>query len=95
MFRKRKASLKLYYFLSQGMDAVSAECVSVTPCGPEAPVIVLWTTARVWPATSRSVTEEERVNVAPASVLTPSSRVPPVRLARPVQESVLSTSKSI
>lgn len=76
------------------MDAVSAEYVSVTPCGPEVPVIVLWTTARVWPATNRSVTAEERVNVAPASALTPNSRVPPVRLALPVQESVLNKSKS-
>lgn len=76
------------------MDAVSAECVSVTPCGLEVPVIVLWTTAHVWRATSRSVTAEERVNVALANALTPNSRVPPVRPALPVQESVLNTSKS-
>lgn len=76
------------------MDAVSAECVSVTPCGPEVPVIVLWTTAHVWPATSNSVTAEERVNVAPASVLIPNSRVPPVRLVLPVQGSALNTSKT-
>ncbi len=76
------------------MDAVSAECVSVTTCGPEAPVIVLWTIARAWPATSRSVTAGELVNVAPASALTPNSRVQPVRLALHVQESALNTSKS-
>lgn len=76
------------------MDAVSVECVSVTPCGPEAPVIALWTTAHVWPATSRAVMAEESVNVAPASALTPNSRVPPVRLALPAQECVLNTSKS-
>lgn len=76
------------------MAAVSAECVSVTLCGPEVPVIALWITARVWPATSRSVTAEERVNVALASALIPNSRVPPVKLALPVQESVLNTSRS-
>lgn len=70
------------------------ECVSVTPCGPEALVIALWTTTRVWPATSRSVMAEEHVNVALASALTPNSRVPPVRLALPAQECVLNTSKS-
>lgn len=75
------------------MDAVSAECVCVTPCGLEAPVTVLWTTAHVWPVTSRSVTAEEHVNVAPVSALTPNSRVPPVKLALPVQGSVLKTSK--
>lgn len=67
--------------------------MSVIPCGPEAPVIVLWTTAHVWPATSRSATAEEHVNAACASALTPNSRVPPVRLVLPAQESVLNTSK--
>lgn len=76
------------------MDAANAECVSVTPCGPEVPVIVLWMTKRVWPATSSSVTAEEVVTVAFASALTPNSRVPPVRLVPPVQESALNTSKS-
>lgn len=73
---------------------MSAECASVTPCGPAAPVTVLWTTTRVWPATSRSVTAEEHVNVAPVSALTPNSRVPLVKPVLPVQESVLNTSKS-
>lgn len=76
------------------MDAASAECVCVTPCGQEAPVIAPWTIAHVWPPTSRSVTAEENVNVAPVSAPTPNSRVPPVKPAPPVQESALSTSKS-
>lgn len=72
---------------------MSAECVCVTPCGPEVPVTVLWTTAHVWPVTSRSVTAEEHVNVAPVSALMPNSKVPLVKLVLPVQESVLKTSK--
>lgn len=63
---------------------MSAECVCVTPCGPEAPVTVLWTIAHVWPATTRSVTAEEHVIVAPVSALTPNSRVPPVKHVLPV-----------
>lgn len=75
------------------MDAVSVECVSVTPSGLEVPVIALWTTALAWPATSRSVMAEEYVNVATVSALTPNSRVLPVRLALPAPECVLNTSK--
>lgn len=77
------------------MDAVSAECVSVTLYGLGAPATALWTIALVWPATNRSVMAEERVIVAPVSALTPNSRAPPVRLALPVQGSVQKTSKSI
>lgn len=76
------------------MDAVSAECVSVTLCGLEVLVIVLWTTARVLPATSRCVMAEEIVNVAPASARIRNSRVPPVRPVQHVQESALNTSMS-
>lgn len=72
---------------------MSAECASVNPCGLGVPVTVLWTTEHVWPATSSSVTAEEGVNVAPASVMTPNSRAPHVKHARPVQQSAQSTSK--
>lgn len=76
------------------MDDVCAGSVSATPCGAVEPVTVLWTTAHVWPPTSRSVTAEEDVSVAFASAQTPSSRVPHVKPALPVQESALNTSKS-
>lgn len=76
------------------MDAVSAECVSVTQCGLALPVTALWTTAHVWPPTSKSVMAEEHVYVVHASALIPNSRVPHVKPAPHVQESVQSTSKS-
>lgn len=76
------------------MDVASAESVSVSQCGLEVPVIALWTTAPVWQAISRYAMAEEHVNVAPASALIQNSRVPPVRLALPVQECVLNISKS-
>lgn len=72
---------------------MSAKCVCATPCGQEVPVTVLWTTAPVWPVTSRSVMAEEYVNVAPVSAMMPNFRGPPVKLALPVQESALRTSK--
>lgn len=77
----------------QGMDAVSAEFVSVIPCGLEVPVIALSTTLHVWPAINRSAMAEANVTAAPASAPTPNSRVPHVRSALPVQECVLNTSK--